>query len=387
MRQGAALAIVASILATACSSDRAAATSAPTPTSTYTGTLSGMVRDDAGAPVAGALVSVGQDSRNGGTGAAQTDNQGRYAIRGLGTYQQPVGVSKPGYIRMSASVVIGVELTRDFTLFPGVVISGTTSELGILPLSGVTIIVAAGPNAGTQTASSAGPGVIGGWSLPPVLPGDITVRAAKPGYDTVERTLHAAADTWVGDVAMRSSYGGCLTSVVPILVDRVASEGQTVTINVGATNDRTWTASSTDAWLDLPKASHAGSGALSFRVQSNPIGALETRSGTVIIRCSAAESQAVYVNQQPNCQTTIRWATDSPQVFPREGGVGHIFVNNGIAHCQAVEASESDFIFLTGVSSWLSGEKFVGVRPNPTGASRTGSFVIGETRWTLTQLP
>ena len=74
-------------------------------------------------------------------------------------------------------------------------------------------------------------------------------------------------------------------------------------------------------------------------------------------------------------------------MFPREGGIGHILVNNGIAGCRGVEVSESDWIFLTGVSSWLSGEKWMGVRPNTTGALRTGSIVIGETRWAVVQLP
>src|SRR5206468_3146956 len=143
-----------------------------------------------------------------------------YAIAGLSNGEQSVFVSKPGYLRISAIAVIGVDLTKDFTLFPGVVISGSTSELGILPLGGVIITVTVGPNAGTQTTSSRGPGVIGGWILPPVLPGDITFRASRPGYDTVERTIHAAVDTWVGDIQLRSSYAACLTSVAPVLVDR-----------------------------------------------------------------------------------------------------------------------------------------------------------------------
>jgi hypothetical protein len=46
------------------------------------------------------------------------------------------------------------------------------------------------PNAGAQTTSGGPPG---GFSLPPVLPGDFTIRASKAGYDTVDRAVHAMA--------------------------------------------------------------------------------------------------------------------------------------------------------------------------------------------------
>ena len=64
-----------------------------------------------------------------------------------------------------------------------------------------------------------------------------------------------------------------------------------------------------------------------------------------------------------------------------------MLVTNAVAGCRAVEVSESDWLFLTGVSSWISGEKWMGVRQNTTGAFRTGAIVIGETGWTVTQLP
>jgi hypothetical protein len=36
-------------------------------------------------------------------------------------------------------------------------------------------------------------------------------------------------------------------------------------------------------------------------------------------------------------------------------------------------------MFLAGVSSYLSGEVYFGVRPNATGVDRTGAVVVGET--------
>ena len=42
---------------------------------------------------------------------------------------------------------------KDFTLRPGVIVSGRTVEAGVGPLNGVTIAVTSGPNAGAQTTS------------------------------------------------------------------------------------------------------------------------------------------------------------------------------------------------------------------------------------------
>ena len=390
MRVQAAAILAAAVTAFACSSDsRSTSTpspAAPTPRPVYTGTLSGTVRDNTGTPIASVSVYVGVDPRLGGTGGAQTDVQGQYAITGLRAGSQQVSVSKPGYIRVSDAVVIGVQLVKDFALGSGVILGGRTTELGLLPLSGATISVISGPNAGTETTSYAA-GVGGGWTLPPILPGDVTLRASRAGYDSIDRAVHALVDNYGIDFALRSSYGSCLTSVDPVLVNQLPFAGQTITVNVGANANRTWSASTNDSWIDVSTATRTGPGALSLRVLPYPLGATATRGGTVRIGCSATEGQTVYVNQLPECPTTIRWATDSPQVFPPEGGIGHILVDNGVAGCQSVEMSESDWIFLTGVSSWIAGEKWIGVRANTTGAFRTGSIIIGETRWTITQRP
>lgn len=47
--------------------------------------------------------------------------------------------------------------------------------------------------------------------------------------------------------------------------------------------------------------------------------------------------------------------------------------------------SEVDWMFLAGVSSYISGEVNFGVRPNRTGAERSGTIVVGEARWTVKQ--
>lgn len=380
--------LVIALTAFACSSDSRSTPSptAPAPRPVYTGTLSGTVRDNVGQPIAGVSVYVGIDPRTGGTGGAQTDDQGRYSIGGLAGGQQYVSVSKPGYIRISTTVTIGVEVTKDFTLVPGVILGGHTTELGLVPLVGVRISVMSGPNAGTETTSS-GIGVGGGWTLPPILPGDVTLRASKAGYDTIERAIHAAVDTYGIDFALKSSYGSCLTSVAPVLVDRVPSAGQTIVVAIGANGDRAWTPSSPDSWIDVPGATRTGSGTLSFRVLPNPIGAVDTRSGTVSIRCSANEGQTVYVSQLPDCQTSLEWAPGSLQIFPASGGTGRVLVHNGVFGCRSRDFSESDWIHLVGAGSYMTGEINFIVDANATGLERTGSVIVGEARWTVTERP
>ena len=57
----------------------------------------------------------------------------------------------------------------------------------------------------------------------------------------------------------------------------------------------------------------------------------------------------------------------------------------GVPGCHSSDYSDVDWLFLAGVSSYLSGEVNFGVLQNPTGVERTGTIVIGETRWTVKQ--
>jgi hypothetical protein len=369
------------------SSNPANPTSASTPTGPSTVpkpayTLSGTVRDDAAAPLQGASVYIGLDPRRPGTGGGQTDAQGQYVISGLAGGTQPYGVSKPGYVRISGTVSIGQELVKDFTLRPGVSVGGQTSELGVGPLGGVTITVTSGPNTGVQTTSTSW----GVYGLGPIAPGDLTLRASKPGYDSVERTVHATVNEYAIDFVLRWAYGTCLTSVSPVLFDRFPSAGGTATVAVVATRDRSWTAESDNAWIEVTSgAASTGSGTVLLRVLPYPVGAVESRSGAVMVRCSAAEGQNVWVNQLPNCQTSLQWAPGSPQLCPAAGGTGRILVHNAAGGCRSQDVSESEWIRLVGAGSYMTREVNFIVAPNTTHAARTGVIVVGETRWEIVQ--
>jgi hypothetical protein len=361
-------------------------TAAPTPNSASPTlvtkspyTLSGTVRDEVGAPVQGADVYVGYDLRRPGFGEGETDPQGRYVVSGLLAGIQPVLVSKPGYLRTHEDVDIQVGTVKDFTLRPGVIVSGKTLEAGVGGLNGVTITVA-----GVETTST-GP-VDGSFQLPSVLPGDFTIRASKAGYDSVDRTVHALADTYVDGVTLKWAYGSCLSAVAPIKFDPVRAAGATEIVSVETKGAHNWTARPNVPWVRVvANASAGGSATLQFQVDPNPIGALDVRTGAIEIRCTELEGQNIWITQMVNCQATAEPDAKTPAVFPALGGSGRLLVRFGVPGCHSHDYSEVDWMFLAGVSSYLSGEVNFAVLPNPSGVERSGVIVVGETRWTVTQ--
>src|SRR5438034_1534806 len=130
-----------------CGSEPPTNTVAPTvvpPHGPYT--LSGTVRDEAGAPLRGAELYVGYDPRRPGFGEATTDLQGHYLVPGLFAGRQPVSVSKSGYLTISETIDIADGTVKDFTLRPGVIVSGRTVELCVGPLNVAKITVRSDPH-------------------------------------------------------------------------------------------------------------------------------------------------------------------------------------------------------------------------------------------------
>jgi hypothetical protein len=131
-----------------------------------------------------------------------------------------------------------------------------------------------------------------------------------------------------------------------------------------------------------------GSGHLMFHVLSNPAGPTLPRRGALMIRCRGSEGQNVWVNQNPACQVRLESAPDSPQVFSAAGGIGHLVLHVGTPSCRWQFTSQTEWIRTSGISQW-SGELSVGVffvvSSNATGRERTGTVVVGETPWQVTQ--
>jgi hypothetical protein len=219
-----------------------------------------------------------------------------------------------------------------------------------------------------------------------VLPGDFTIRASKAGYDGVDRAVHAVADTYV-DITMRWAYGSCLTSVSPVLFDRIPASGTTGDVAVRTQGVNEWTARPAVPWVNvMSNASARGSATLQFQVQPSPIGALDVRNGAIEIRCGAETGgQNVWITQMVDCQATVEPDGNTPRVFPREGGAGRLIVRLGVPGCHSRDYSDVDWMSLAGAGSYMTGEVRFSVLRNDTGAARVGTIVAGEARWTVRQ--
>ena len=187
---------------------------------------------------------------------------------------------------------------------------------------------------------------------------------------------------------LKWSYGTCLQSVAPVLFDSYPSAGGTGTVTVSASAGRHWTAVPDSPWIEVPSPAQVGSAQVIFRVLPHPGGATLPRRGAVQIRCSESEGQNVWVSQNPGCQVRLESAADSPAVFGAGGGTGHLLLSVGTPTCRWQFTSQTDWIRTVGITSWngdlSSGVHFV-VASNPTGRERTGTIVVGDTPWQVTQ--
>ena len=237
--------LLALTLAAACGGENANSPLAPSTTGPFqcapraAATVSGNVHDPAGRPIQGAEVVLAILSLICGTSArATTDAAGNYQTRADIVDGYQLQVTKPGFndFRVGSYPVRG-DTVLDVTLQPGATISGVVSEFGVGPLDGATVEVISGPDAGASTQTRVVAGVAH-YSLN-VLPGDVTLRASKAGYDSVERLVHAPVST-TSDFVLKWSYGACLQAVTPIAFNDVSHNGTTGAASVVANAGRTW---------------------------------------------------------------------------------------------------------------------------------------------------
>jgi len=344
-------------------------------------TLSGFVRTGEGVPIAEASVWAQTGSKYGVS--ARTDAAGGYSLANVrGTFR--VAVSKPGFRSVDSTVTVDKDATQNFTLLPGVQIGGFIEEAGVGRLGGATVEMISGPDAGAMTTSTSW----GAYGFGYVLPGEMTLRASKPGYDSVERTIRAEVDQHGINFTLKWAYGTCLTAVDPVLFERVPSAGATRMVSVRANDGRSWTATSADSWIEVASGSTgAGFGTVLLRVLPHPLGALQARRGALMIRCGGGGGQNVWVDQLQDCQTRLEWAPGSPVAFPAAGGTGRVLVYNGVSGCRSQDVSEVSWIRLAGAGSYMTGEVNFIVEPNATGAARIGVIVVNEARWEILQEP
>jgi hypothetical protein len=345
--------------------------------------VSGTVSDEAGMPLPGAAVNVGiGDPRRNYPYVYTTTNAAGQFTGSLPAGTYPTRVSKPGYQERSGSVTIAGDVMFDVTLVVGITVSGWVREVGVEgALRGATVEITSGPSKGLRSVT--GPGS-GAYSMKPVMPGDFTVQASKEGYETIQRSVHAEVDTSI-DFDMKWAYGTCLQSVTPIVFSQLLSTGETATVFVAASAGRQWSAAPDSSWIEVVSGSpQIGSGQMVFRVLPNT-GAHNPRSGALMIRCSAAEGQNVWITQSADCQITLQ-PVDPSTVFPPAGGSGHLFVHTNTPNCHWTANSEVEWIRTVGIRDWTGDLGiYFSVQPNTSGAVRTGTLLVGDTAWTVTQ--
>ena len=346
--------------------------------------VSGTVRDDRGSPLANAQVFGGiVSSKTGPFFGSTTDSAGSY--RGelpAGTWE--ILVQRAGFEEVRSTFSLASDVVLDFTLHPGITVSGRVSEAGVGPLENATIEITSGSVAGRKTTTSA----LGVYVFSHIVPGDFTIRASKPGYESIERQVQGVESIFTIDFTLKWSYGTCLRSVDPVLFDLYPSVGGQERVFIDANAGRQWSVTADSPWLQVSPETHNGSAGIVFTVLRHDPPNTEYRRGALMIRCSASEGQNVWVSQVARCDVRLDAAPDSPAVFPATGGSGHLNVHTATPRCHWTMRTTTDWIRTVGVNDWL-GDLDVGVffvvAPNPSGAQRTGTVTVGETTWTVTQ--
>lgn len=143
-----------------------------TPPPGETGSLSGIVTDDIGAPIGGASVTIAGVN-------ATTDSSGNYTVSNLtpGTYT--LSVSKSGYGGKSMTISIGPganTLNVSMNLITGTLSGVVRDASNNAPLPGVTVDMA-----GTIATTDSN----GAYQITGIVPGNYAITFSKAGYVTV----------------------------------------------------------------------------------------------------------------------------------------------------------------------------------------------------------
>ena len=154
------------------------------PATTYT--LSGFVTNASGAPLSGVSVSVS------GGGSTTTDGTGAYSISGLAAGTYSVTYSLGGYTTQALSIAVAANTTRSIALAlsPTTItysLSGTVSDSGGTPLSGVQVAV--GSTASGTTNGS------GFYTVSGIAAGTYSVTYSLAGYVTQTQSVSILSNT------------------------------------------------------------------------------------------------------------------------------------------------------------------------------------------------
>jgi hypothetical protein len=147
------------------------------------GRIAGIVRDEAGLPIAGASVSAGASLIPGTPRSTTTGVDGSYELVGLAGGDYTVGFDSHGKLHQTAPATVSLGVTTsgvDVTLVEGGTIAGTVTDPLGAPVSGANVL-AAGPRYVTATT-----GADGSFTVVGLETGSYTLRFSPPeGVDLV----------------------------------------------------------------------------------------------------------------------------------------------------------------------------------------------------------
>lgn len=154
------------------------------------GEISGTLRTNSGAPIAGAVITVtGADGMQ--VGRARAGQTGAYALDGVrpGTYT--LIVTAPGFQPAAASVTVnGLGAVHDFVLLGGGVVAGTVHRSGGTPVEGTAVLATDGTGQVVGQATTAHDGKFLLTGLPA---GEVTITANVDGHRPHAVTVLAGA--------------------------------------------------------------------------------------------------------------------------------------------------------------------------------------------------
>lgn len=160
-----------------------------------------------------------------------------------------------------------------------------------------------------------------------------------------------------------------------------SSDGGDGSVAVTAsTSSCAWTAVSSAAWTAiLQGASGTGSATITYRVSGNPTGDARTATLTV-------GGQAHAINQQGRPPAACTYTLDpASATFEDEGGTGS-FAVSAPENCAWSASSTAAFVQVTAGTGTGSGRVLYSVAENNEPSGRTGTIVVADQTFTITQL-
>jgi len=203
------------------------------------GSISGMVRDNAGNPIQGASVSATRTECC-GSGSATTDASGAYTITGLAPGDHRVRASHSDYVSeyytsaggttdQAAAEPVGVSESAaaqniDFSLTKLGVITGTARDTAGNPIQGASVYASRSPCCDSGSASTDAYGV---YTITGLTTGDYRLYASGTGFVTeyytstggttdsnLAETVPAASDTTTSGIDFSLARPGSISGVV-----------------------------------------------------------------------------------------------------------------------------------------------------------------------------